>query len=166
MNYLCSLKLAKRAWPELACHNLAFLAHSLGLELEHHNAASDAKAAAELVLLAAQKHQHSCPRTLAEILGVFIGEIFSHDEWMSCSSPRLSRIAKTREVELPHGYDITQHPFYGKNIVFSGTLSLFQRSDAQKIIKLFGGIKKVNFGIVARRIIDGGFYGFLINIRA
>ena len=144
ISYLCSLNVARRAWPNLVSHSLGFLAQSLGLELEHHNAASDARAAANIVLLAANQNGHNCPFELAESLGVYIGEIFSHDEWVSCSSPRTLRDSQSIEIVLPDGYDISQHPFFGKNIEFTGKLDLFKRDEAERIVSRFGGTSKGN----------------------
>lgn len=50
-----SVTIARRAWPELkgqGGHGLANLKNVLGLEFEHHDAGEDARAAAEVVLLA------------------------------------------------------------------------------------------------------------------
>lgn len=139
VRYVCSLNIARRTWPELTSHNLRFLADSFGWELDHHNAASDANVAANLILLAAQQMRLNCPFQLAEALGVLVGEVFSHDEWMPCSSPRTNRAGQALDIELPNGYDISQHPFFEKNIEFTGTLDLFGRRDAQRVVALFGG---------------------------
>ena len=49
---LCSVKLAKAAWPQLERHRLNHLADFFGLELQHHDALSDARACAEITLRA------------------------------------------------------------------------------------------------------------------
>ena len=74
VSYLCSLKLSRQVWPDMASHSLANLAASHGLKLDHHHAGSDAQAAANLVLLAARQHGMSCPRLLAKSQNVAIGE--------------------------------------------------------------------------------------------
>lgn len=54
-NWIDSLRIARRAWPELkgrGGHGLANLKSYLGLDFEHHDAEEDARAAAEVVLLA------------------------------------------------------------------------------------------------------------------
>src|SRR5262249_20700545 len=51
VSYLCSLQLSRQLWPQLASHSLGFLAEVHRIPLEHHNAASDSLAAAQLVLL-------------------------------------------------------------------------------------------------------------------
>lgn len=50
-----SVSVARRAWPELkgnGGHGLGFLKTHLGLQFEHHDAGEDARAAAEVVLMA------------------------------------------------------------------------------------------------------------------
>ena len=50
-----SVQVARKAWPELkgnGGHGLASLKRHLGLEFDHHDAGEDARAAAEVVLLA------------------------------------------------------------------------------------------------------------------
>jgi DNA polymerase-3 subunit epsilon len=54
-NWQDSVQVARRAWPELkgnGGHGLASLKSYLGLSFEHHDAGEDARAAAEVVLLA------------------------------------------------------------------------------------------------------------------
>lgn len=54
-NWCDSVSIARRAWPELkgnGGHGLASLKAHLGLRFEHHDAGEDARAAAEVVLLA------------------------------------------------------------------------------------------------------------------
>lgn len=50
--WLDSVKVARRAWPELASHRLNVLASHLGLELKHHDALSDARAAGMVIVKA------------------------------------------------------------------------------------------------------------------
>ena len=55
LEYACSWKLSKIVWPDLQSHRLNCLAEFHNIELDHHNAGSDAKAAAELLKLAFEK---------------------------------------------------------------------------------------------------------------
>lgn len=53
-----SVKIARRAWPELkgnGGHGLASLKTHLNLDFKHHDAAEDARAAAQVVLLAEER---------------------------------------------------------------------------------------------------------------
>lgn len=59
-NWRDSVGVARRAWPELkgnGGHGLASLKAYLGLNFEHHDAGEDARAAAEVVLLAEKGHR-------------------------------------------------------------------------------------------------------------
>ncbi|HWR43613.1 3'-5' exonuclease [Sporomusa sp.] len=51
-----SLAVARSAWPKLRNHKLSTVAAHLNVGLTHHDAASDAKACAEIVLRAGQQH--------------------------------------------------------------------------------------------------------------
>jgi len=48
--YLCTCTLSRRAYKSLPNHKLNTLCDCLGIELEHHNAGSDAEACAKLLL--------------------------------------------------------------------------------------------------------------------
>jgi DNA polymerase-3 subunit epsilon len=50
--WLESVRVAKRAWPELSSHRLNVLARHLGIQLKHHDALSDARAAGFVVVRA------------------------------------------------------------------------------------------------------------------
>lgn len=48
--YYCSLEIARATWPDLRAHSLDVVAEYLGIELDHHNAHSDARACAAILL--------------------------------------------------------------------------------------------------------------------
>jgi DNA polymerase-3 subunit epsilon len=50
--WLDSVRVAKRAWPDLASHKLNVVARHLGIPLKHHDALSDARAAGMIVVRA------------------------------------------------------------------------------------------------------------------
>jgi DNA polymerase-3 subunit epsilon len=50
--WLDSVRVAKRAWPELSSHRLNIVAKYLGIPLKHHDALSDARAAGMIVVKA------------------------------------------------------------------------------------------------------------------
>ena len=53
--YLDTVRLARQAFPGLPNHKLNTLAYSLGLELDHHDAASDALACAGVLLASVER---------------------------------------------------------------------------------------------------------------
>lgn len=48
--YLCTLQLARRQWPQLPNHQLSTLAAHISCDLQHHQAQSDAIAAGKIML--------------------------------------------------------------------------------------------------------------------
>jgi len=72
-----SLAVARSAWPELRNHKLSTVAAHLKVALTHHDAASDAKACAEIVLRAGQQHvevNRVSSRPVPESLDLFGGD--------------------------------------------------------------------------------------------
>ena len=65
--YLCSVKLSRAAWPDMKSVRLNLVAERLGIELDHHNAESDAQACGEITL-------HALDRLGAESLEVLVKE--------------------------------------------------------------------------------------------
>lgn len=53
---MCSLSLAKKAWPDQPAHGLRRLALKLGLDFDHHDPESDARVCCQVVLAAAEQH--------------------------------------------------------------------------------------------------------------
>lgn len=53
--WLDSARVAKRAWPQLSSHRLNVLSHYLGISHKHHDALSDARAAAIVVVRAMEE---------------------------------------------------------------------------------------------------------------
>jgi len=75
--YLCTVKVSQRVWPELENHKLGTVCRALGIQLNHHEAGSDARAAG-LILQTALKYTHSNnAETLAEKIGMRLGRITS-----------------------------------------------------------------------------------------
>ena len=56
-NFFCSVKASRRHWPQFQNHKLNTVADELGIELKHHDAASDANACAEIILKIAEEKE-------------------------------------------------------------------------------------------------------------
>jgi DNA polymerase III subunit epsilon len=164
ISYLCTLRISKKTWPGLDQYKLDFLADFHNLQLDHHEAGSDSRAAAELLLLAANETDINCPLTLTESVDVPILTISPDDPWPpSSSAPRSQRKREKFEFTIPENYDITKHPFFEKNFVLTGELVLFVRKEAISIIEQLGGqckndvSKKVNYVVegIQNRLSEG-----------
>ena len=144
VDYLCSYRLSQAAWPNLLSYNLAFLAANYGIELDHHNAESDAKAAAKLVLKAGEGCDTGCPLEIASNFEVSLGELYPNGDWIPSSSLRHRGSREAFEFELPEGLDISSHPINGKSVVMTGKLDFCSRDDAFNVIELLGGMPKTS----------------------
>lgn len=144
-DYICSCALSKAVWPELVSHSLGIIAPLFEIELDHHEAESDARAAAELVLKACRDTGEQCPRILSERLGLRIGHVFPDGNWAPCSSTA-GRASRSRdnwlELELPADFDVTTHPLHQKSIVITGELAYCTRDNAHQLIEQLGGLPK------------------------
>jgi DNA polymerase-3 subunit epsilon len=54
-DYLCTVKIAKKLWPEIENHRLNTLGDYFGIRFHHHNAMDDARTCAKIAHLALQK---------------------------------------------------------------------------------------------------------------
>ena len=63
---LCTVRLARRAWPDLESYKLHRVARTLGFSFKHHRALEDARACAVIALAAAATLEASCFRDLED----------------------------------------------------------------------------------------------------
>lgn len=138
MKYSCTLTLARRAGLGLLSYRLPAVCEALQLSVgAHHHAASDAEAAARVVLaLAAQQGVHTLEE-LSGALGVRLGRI-SESRWVGCIA---DVVAAHGQDHLP-GID-RRHPLYGKHIAFTGGLSS-PRSEVSALVASLGALPQVN----------------------
>ena len=104
--FIDTLPLSKEAFPEMKNHKLSTLISELGL-LEHdqlHRAMSDVEAAHNLYLRCKEALSTNCADTA--------------QEYAARNSVHPSGVKQTASCADP------SHPFYGKNLVFTGNLSM------------------------------------------
>ena len=77
LSYLCSVKMAQKAWPHLGSHKLNVLAAHLGLRFAHHNAAEDAAICARATIAIARSLQVEHIRDVPAAIGMKVGRLFS-----------------------------------------------------------------------------------------
>ena len=75
IHFACSLRIAKETWLGRWSYRLNDLAEDLEIPLDHHDALSDANAAAELMLAALDYHGATSVDEVAEQLGFRLGEV-------------------------------------------------------------------------------------------
>ncbi len=73
--YVCTVSLARRAFPELRRHTLDVMCDHCGIALMHHDAASDAAACANLALSCADAAGAATIAEAVDLLGVKVGRL-------------------------------------------------------------------------------------------
>lgn len=66
IDYVCTLKIARKVWPDFESHRLTFLAEKFGIIYDAHNALDDAETCGKILALAAQKLNCSIESLLKE----------------------------------------------------------------------------------------------------
>lgn len=171
--FACSYRLAQAAWPTLPTYRLDALADLLSIELEHHNALSDAACSARIAQQIVKDQGVSSIEEAAERLGFRLGVLsessyrpFSNAksvEYPAQSTKRLSQIVPTGEIP-------TDHPLKGKRLCFTGTLTSMSREEAAQRAVNAGGTAadnvsgKVDYlvvGVTDLRLVKDGASGKL-----
>ena len=75
--YLCTVKVSKRVWSELENHKLDTVSAALHIDLNHHEAGSDARAAGLILQAALRRTGSADADALAEKIGMRLGRISS-----------------------------------------------------------------------------------------
>ena len=134
--FVCSYRMARDTWTDRQSNTLNDLSADLGIELDHHDALSDANAAAQIIMAIAKYHGNENVEEVADLLGYQIGEVQA-DAYQSFSnaasggSLRLSDfIAEGTEFD-------TKHPLYDRKVAFTGALKSMTRAEAaQKAVNV------------------------------
>ena len=143
IDYTCSLIMARRAWPTLLSYALPIVAQHLGIELEHHDALSDATAAGLIACQACKEADTDTLDGLADKLGICHGRIMEDGSYDSASGPSRgpgsSRRIDVRAFVPTAGEFNEDHPFFQRAFVFTGTLHSMSRRDAMQLVVDVGG---------------------------
>lgn len=86
LDYLCTVKIAQRMWPDLPKHTLDVVSDYLNFKFKHHDAFDDARACAN-ILIKSTKALNLEPIQLAEQLKIKVGKVFKTG-YTACSSRR------------------------------------------------------------------------------
>ena len=134
--YLCSLKLAQMVFKDLTNFRLPNVANYLGLELNHHNALSDAKISAEIGLRTIPLINHSELNFRQEELTSDIYKIASEvstDPWDNLFGNK--KIHK--DLLKPNlNVENKENVFFNQKVVFTGDLSIERKVAAELIQKM------------------------------
>lgn len=133
LEYLCTWVISRQVWPDWVTYKLDWVADQLGIEFQHHDAAEDARAAAQVALRCAEDVGEGDLRSVADAKDVTVGRLH-RDGYRPCG----------------HGWSVTDitpdsedfdkaHPFYDKTVVFTGSLeSMVRKKAMQKVVNCGG----------------------------
>jgi DNA polymerase III subunit epsilon len=164
--YLCSVVLAKVTWPGLPSYRLDCLAGHLGFELKHHDAESDARGAATIVLDSADRHSAATLASLVDATKIRMGKIAGN--WYEpCRLPEGSQYARRcsfsppphfrTEIVIAIGATETDSPLAGKHVVFTGELKTMTRAAASEKVLERGGLSSENINADTDYLVVGNF---------
>ncbi len=134
--FACSYRMAKKIWPDRWSYRLNDLAAELGIALKHHDALSDANAAAEITLSALASCSCESVEDMAETLGYRIGEV-SGSDYKGFSNAKVVARRPRQPWEKPElsrqdGDPYSEnHPLFERLIAFTGKLESMTRREAQ-----------------------------------
>ena len=156
LDYSCSYIFSKKVWAGLPAYDLKTLCQYNNIDLKHHRAAADSKATAELAIKALQTVGVNSMDEFPEKLMTLIGRLYPGGYKPSTTKRRyapndLSHITGDPQKHRPECI------FYGRTVVFTGTLSSMNRNYAQQLIVDIGGLlgnsvnKNTDFLIVGQQ---------------
>ena len=160
LEFNCTRSLAREAWPGRSRYGLKPLAHSLGIEFEHHDALEDARTCAKIAVAAAQECQQQNLNELEKQLKIKRGK-FSHGKITSPISLRRRKrdtLGSSRQTTDKWGFPDSRAgrsghldastvvraaagsaPLTGKNILMLGALRGLTAESTEKLILDLGG---------------------------
>ncbi|MDO5784866.1 MAG: 3'-5' exonuclease [Eubacteriales bacterium] len=110
-DYICTVKVSQKLWPEMENHKLDTVCNDLNIKLNHHEALSDARACG-LIFAEALKDQHCTQLSeLLEAVGMRIGHV-SPQGRQSCSTAEEIRrkiISDKKKQESRRKYYARRH---------------------------------------------------------
>ncbi|AZQ61754.1 hypothetical protein EI427_05750 [Flammeovirga pectinis] len=138
LDYFCSLVMSRKALPHLSSFRLNALSDYFGIQLDHHNAESDAKAAALIAIKMQEHHTVNSLYELSDKLGTKIGKLKSNGTYSAFGTGRPVKKVKQYEFTAPKNPQ-PNHRFYNKHVVFTGRLSHLTRKQAMQNVVSIGG---------------------------
>ena len=149
MSATCSWRLARRTWSTFPAFGLSYLSKELGLDLDHHEAGSDAAACAGVVLSAIRHSGASSLDELFERFGFSAGTL-TPDSFigMSACGGDLRNMAGAEDAD-------PDHPLFGRRISFTGAMFSMTRGEAAERIVEFGADFKKNVSAQTDMLVIG-----------
>ncbi|MGP4106458.1 3'-5' exonuclease [Virgibacillus sp. L01] len=94
MDYLCTVNISKRIWPELKNHKLNTVAGYHGITFEHHHALEDARVAAKILMKAFETYETDEMDIFLKRCSISKGRIYERGYF----PPKVKRTKKSRKL--------------------------------------------------------------------
>lgn len=135
---LCTCNISRIAFPDLISHKLDIISKYLGIDLDHHNAVSDAQACAQILLNISDQGLQNIIKA-----DYSYGYINSQGNW-SPQALKMKKYSQQEKVISDVINKIAKHPahttaLYDCDFVFTGTLLSMERPIAHAIVEAAGG---------------------------
>lgn len=142
ISFLCTLVMARRTLS-LPSYRLPFVTEALGIQFQnHHDALSDARAAAQIATTMRTRGQHSSLLDLADACGIQLGKL-SASGYRGATIKR-SQSGSALTISDPNHEADPDGYFYGQVVVFTGTLKSMSRQQAWDAVVNAGGTPGAN----------------------
>lgn len=140
LNYGCSIIYAKQVWPRLPDHRLDTLSRHLKIDLDHHEAGSDALACAIISIEAFKLAGIQKPEHIKTKLDVQSGRLYpgGYDTCRAVTTVAI-KPPKPPTVKPIVLNTSNAHPLNQKKVVFTGNMSM-KRADASDLAQAIGAI--------------------------
>lgn len=140
LNYSCSYIFSKQVWQSSPSYDLKTLCRMNGIDFTHHRAGEDSRATAELSLRAFALAGVNSMNDFSEKLRTSVGQLYEGGYKPSETKTRRNQkyIDVTKIIGDPAKHNVDSI-FYGRVVVFTGTLSSMVRADAHQMIADIGG---------------------------
>lgn len=157
-SYVCSIPLSNRAIKSKGVsQSLLDRTNYFNIKMDnHHNALSDAKACAELVIACMNKTKVKNIYEYLELFPTVMPKII-HEHKLQQSfykRPSFQRV-KMSEIIIDDSAGNEDHPFYNKSVVFTGTLSLIDRKSAMQSVADLGGVPRSTVSRLTNFVVVG-----------
>lgn len=158
---LCTYQLSKKLIFGKTGYSLDSICEHFGIHLDnHHHALDDARACAEIMLKLIDEFE------LVDFETVFNKTHISPRVISELSSSTIKTKVKYEKLDLSEiqiSEDVDQNnPFFGKNIVFTGKLNHFSRSEAAQLVANKGGRPQNGINKETNYIVIGDFDDVMI----
>ncbi|MGI8315254.1 exonuclease domain-containing protein [Halobacillus mangrovi] len=137
--YNCTVNISKKTW-KLPKYNLKAVTDHLGIQLNHHHALDDARAAGEILMKAGEHLEASNIKDLVNKTGTLNGMMYDK----GYEPARLNGKKRSRKPEANSYIAATtefdrSHPCYGSSFAFTGRLDALKREEAIRQVINAGG---------------------------